>query len=193
MDKYPFPFILDIGYKLDANRVVVTWTVKNFGSAKMHFQIGAHPAFNYPDFKEENNLKGYFAFDKKDDITYKLKGEKGCLDVASSYTFELQDGLLPLTQDTFGIDTFIIEDSQIKKVSLLDKEKRNYLSVHFDAPVVGLWSPPNKNAPFVCIEPWYGRCDKEHFDGEFRSRDWVNHLDPGDTFIGSYTIEIGEI
>ena len=69
------------------------------------------------------------------------------------------DGLLPLNIHTFDIDTFILEDSLIKRVDLLDVEKRPYLSLTFTAPVVGLWSPPTKNAPFVCIEPWYGRCD----------------------------------
>lgn len=192
LDKYPFPFILDLGYKLVDNQIEVIWEVKNFGSTKMHFQIGAHPAFNYPDFDEKTRERGYFSFEKKD-VSYKLIGEKGCLAVDSSYKMEMEDGLLPLDTDTFNKDALVIEDRQIKKVSLLDKNKKNYLSLHFETPVVGLWSPPNKNAPFVCIEPWYGRCDRENYMGEFRSRDWVNHLDPGETFRASYFIEIGGI
>lgn len=193
LDRYPFPFILDIGYKLKDNKIDVIWTVKNFGSTKMHFQIGAHPAFNYPDFEAEDKLKGYFAFDKKDGIQYKLIGQKGCLDTTNSYPLSLESGLLGIDNETFEKDALVIENSQINKVSLLDKEKRNYLTLHFDAPVVGLWSPPHKNAPFVCIEPWYGRCDRENYDGELRSRDWMNHLDPGASFSASYTIEIGEL
>ena len=46
------------------------------------------------------------------------------------------DGLLPLNIHTFDIDTFILEDSQIKRVDLLDVEKRPYLSLTFTAPVV---------------------------------------------------------
>ena len=100
------------------------------------------------------------------------------------------DGLLPLDVHTFDIDTFIVENSQISQVDLFDKEKRPYLSLHFNAPVVGLWSPPTKNAPFVCIEPWYGRCDRVNYTGEFKDRDWVNHLEAGESFEASYTITI---
>ena len=66
--------------------------------------------------------------------------------------------------------------------------KRNWLN----APVVGLWSPPAKNAPFVCIEPWYGRCDRAHYTGEYKDKDWMQHLQPEEIFQGGYTIEIDE-
>lgn len=193
LEKFPFPFILDVGYVIRDNMIKVLWTVKNTGSIKMHFQIGAHPAFNYPDFDAQEKIKGYFAFDQKRDINYKLIGQKGCLNIDTNYKLELIDGLLPLDNNTFNKDAFVIEGSQIKTVKLLDKEKRDYLSLHFDAPVVGLWSPPHKNAPFACIEPWYGRCDRENYEGELRGRDWINHLDPGETFNASYLIEIGRV
>jgi galactose mutarotase-like enzyme len=62
----------------------------------------------------------------------------------------------------------------------------------FNAPVVGLWSPPKVDAPFVCIEPWYGRCDRVGFTGEFKDRDHVSDLNPDETFSTFYTIEIEE-
>ena len=93
---------------------------------------------------------------------------------------------------TFDKDALILEGSQVRRVTLYNKEKAPYLSLHFDAPVVGLWSPPAKNAPFVCIEPWYGRCDKAHYTGEYKDKDWVQHLQPEEVFKGKYTIEIEE-
>ena len=63
--------------------------------------------------------------------------------------------------------------------------------VGFEAPVVGLWSPTRGGyAPFVCIEPWYGRCDREHFIGDFGEKDWMQHLQPGERFSVSYSITI---
>ena len=84
----------------------------------------------------------------------------------------------------------IFEDGQVSKVTFLTNGMKEWLSLSFDAPLVGLWSPPAKNAPFVCIEPWYGRCDRAGFEGEFRDRDWVQHLGPGETFKASYIIEV---
>ena len=37
---YPFPFLLEIGYRLEGNKVEVLWRVKNTGDKTMHFQIG---------------------------------------------------------------------------------------------------------------------------------------------------------
>ena len=71
--------------------------------------------------------------------------------------------------------------------------KRNRLIlVYILTLIVGLWSPPAKNAPFVCIEPWYGRCDRAHYTGEYKDKDWMQHLQPEEIFQGGYTIEIDE-
>ena len=191
LEKYPYHFELYVGYKLNKNTVEVIWEVKNTGSAEMYFQIGAHPAFNYIDLDNEStSIKGYFEFDKQKDITYRLIGEKGCLNIQNQYSLDLKDGLLPIDETTFAKDALVIEDSQIKTVKLLDKKKQQCLALHFDAPIVGLWSPNKENAPFVCIEPWYGRCDREHFEGIISEKDWINKLDAGKTFSTKYIIEI---
>ena len=102
----------------------------------MHFQIGAHPAFLYPNYEVDQPDRGYFAFDVKKDLVYRALVEKGCVgDVVRPVPLDA-DGLLPLNIHTFDIDTFILEDSLIKRVDLLDVEKRPYLSLTFTAPVV---------------------------------------------------------
>lgn len=190
LSKYPFPFALTIGYRLKENGVEVIWKVENTGSNTMYFQIGAHPAFNYSDFDASDSLHAYFGFDKTENINYILLGKGGCAVPDIQYSLHLENGLLPIDNNIFAKDALIIENKQVNKVVLLDKKKKPYLSVSFDAPLVGLWSPPGKNAPFVCIEPWYGRCDREDFDGEFKDRDWVNSLEAGELFEASYSIEI---
>lgn len=190
--KYPFPFSLEIGYRMEGKQIEVLWKVQNTGTTEMHFQIGAHPAFYYPGFDASTQERGYFGFDKEEDLKYILIPEKGCADPSTEYTLELTDGLLPLNTHTFDKDALIIENEQIHKVTLYNKEKKACLSLRFDAPVVGLWSPPAKNAPFICIEPWYGRCDRVGYNGEFKDKDWTQHLQPNEIFEGGYTIEIDE-
>lgn len=190
--KYPFPFCLEIGYRIEGKQIEVQWEVKNTGEKEMYFQIGAHPAFYYPAFDAASDERGYFGFDRTEELKYILITEKGCADPEHAYPLELTDGLLPLDTHTFDKDALILENSQVKKVTLYNKEKQPYLSLHFTAPVVGLWSPPAKNAPFVCIEPWYGRCDRAHYSGEFKDRDWMRRLAAGEVFNGGYTICIEE-
>lgn len=192
LHKYPFPFCLEIGYRIQGKKIEVMWEVKNTGDKEMYFQIGAHPAFYWPEFDASNSERGFFRFDKENGLKYILISEKGCADPSTEYSLELTDGLLPLDTHTFDKDALILENEQVRKVTLYNKEKLAYLSLHFNAPVVGLWSPPAKNAPFVCIEPWYGRCDRAHYTGEYKDKDWIQHLQPEEIFQGGYTIEIDE-
>ena len=93
-----------------------------------------------------------------------------------------------ITGDLFDGDALIIENHQARKVSLVNPAGEVYLTVDFDAPLFGIWSPPRKQAPFVCIEPWYGRVDHEAFEGELDQREWGNELGPGKVFEASYRI-----
>ena len=192
LKKYPWPFRLEIGYKLNGNSIDVIWRVYNPGAEDMYFQIGAHPAFYYPDYNPETEERGYFSFDKSDGLECIHIKEKGCVDAETKYPLEIpEDGLLPLRKDTFDvIDTIMLQDSQIGRVTLHRNDGTPWLSLKFTAPVVGLWSPPTKNAPFICIEPWYGRCDRAGYAGDYREKDWVNRLEPSKEFEGIYTIEI---
>ena len=50
-------------------------------------------------------------------------------------------------------------------------------------------SPEGKDAPFVCIEPWYGRCDAVDFEGSLAERAYENELAPDGAFTASYGME----
>ena len=188
---YPWQFVLEIGYRLSGNSIEVLWKVTNPSDEEIFFQIGAHPAFNYPDYDVQKPERGYFVFDRSEGLQCVRIKEKGCVDAESRCPLILTDGAIPLDWKTYDeIDTFVLQDSQVSRVSLLRPDKSPYLTVTFDAPVLGLWSPPGKNAPFVCIEPWFGRCDQAGYEGDFRNRDWMNALAPGKVFSASYTITL---
>jgi galactose mutarotase-like enzyme len=189
---YPWPFVLEIGYRLEGNSVKVLWKVTNPGETEMFFQIGAHPAFNYPGYDPDAVDRGVVAFDRNDNLQRSGFKGKGCVDPQARFPIPLSDdGMLRLKRDTFDdIDTLMLENDQVHKVVFLKNDSSPYLTVTFDAPVVAIWSPPKRNAPFFCIEPWYGRCDRADFTGEFKDRDWVNALAPGAIFSASYTITL---
>ncbi|MDE6422324.1 MAG: aldose 1-epimerase family protein [Muribaculaceae bacterium] len=183
---YPRKFRLEIGYKLYESRLTVMWRVKNLDDKDMDFHFGAHPAFNYPDFDPNEKIHGYFLFDKNEVHTQLLK-EKGCIGYDEATVALDSESMLPITGSTFDIDTIILADQNVRRVSLLDSHRRPYLSVLFNAPVVGMWSP-SPEAPFVCIEPWWGRADRVEFTGDFSEREYVNTIGAGETFSASYMI-----
>ena len=100
-------------------------------------------------------------------------------DKRSRFFMEVQTRL-----NNFGI----IENHQAQRAGLVNPSGKVYLEVEFDAPLFGIWSPAKKHAPFVCIEPWYGRSDREDFDHTLEKREWGNELEPGAVFEKSYKI-----
>ena len=190
--KYPYPFVLEIAYRLEGDKLDVIWDVYNPSEEDIFFQIGAHPAFYYPDYDPQAPERGFLSFDRTEGLECIRIKEKGCVDAVTKYPLEIPaEGKLPLTRETFDeIDTIVLEDSQVGHVTLHRNDGSPWLSLSFDAPVVGIWSPPTKNAPFICLEPWYGRCDRAGYEGDYRDKDWMNRLAPGERFSSVYTIEI---
>ena len=185
---YPFRFRLEIGYRLEQNKVIVMWKVIDTDTKEMYFSIGAHPAF----FCNLNG--GALRFLKKDGsapakLCTRVFGQGGCA-TAEMKDYDLKNGLLALSSELFDNDALIIEDSQVQRISVLNASMKEYLAVEFDSPLVGVWSPPKRNAPFLCIEPWYGRCDREDFEGELKDREWGNWLEAGREFSAEYSISI---
>jgi len=181
LKKYPFEFTLIIRYILIGSSIKVVWEVINENSRTMSFSIGAHPAFNLREGKN------YFSFDSKKDISYHLIDENGLYAKEPLYTLK-NDGFAEITPDMFDKDALIVEDGQAYEVSLCDNNKSPYVIMRFTAPLFGLWSKPG--APFVCIEPWYGRCDRNDFSGDFSQRDHIQKLEPGESFKAEYEIEL---
>ena len=216
LKKYPYRFRLEIGYVLKGNAVEVIWRVMNPSREEdLKFQIGAHPAFYWPLLTDEEVRTGVEAQDAalakgKERGYFRLTGapsgdaegtssptllkksvitEKGCVDPTQSGEVQLDaEGYLPLTTETFAHDALIFENSQVQTVTLCGQDKKPYLTLESEAPLMGLWSPPGKNAPFVCIEPWYGRCDRVRYDGEYEQKDWIQTLAPLGVFEARYRI-----
>jgi galactose mutarotase-like enzyme len=188
LKKYPYAFVLKLGYRLRKNGVEALWQVENPGQEDLPFSIGGHPAFNCPVKDGIKQTDCWIHLDTDPQIvSTRLEGGLAS-DVQDIY--EVQDGYLPVTEHLFDRDALIIEGQNVKKVSLCDEDKKAYLTVGLDAPLFGLWSPVGKNAPFICIEPWYGRCDPVGYDGELKDRKWGNILAPGAVWKAAFTITV---
>ncbi|MFV0464991.1 MAG: aldose 1-epimerase family protein [Lachnospiraceae bacterium] len=185
---YPFHFIFQSGYRLCDESLEVLWKVCNTDSGEvMYFSIGAHPGFNCPIHGEADSEGYRLQMHSDDGVLYSRINQDGLM-LNTKKELELEHGNIPLTNDFFDHGVYIVEDYQADSVSLLDPKGAEYIKVEFQAPLFGIWSPEKKQAPFICIEPWYGRCDRETFEGRLKDREWGNKLAPGEVFERSYTI-----
>jgi galactose mutarotase-like enzyme len=189
--KYPFHFVLHVGYQLIDNKVKVMWKVENPDDNTLYFSIGAHPAFNCP-LKEGEKLSDYFLlFDTTAPLVSQKMGTDGFI-AEDTFTVYPTDGKLAITNDLFAFNTLMLEKHQTHRISLLTPEGKEYVAVSFDAPLVAVWSPIEKNAPFICIEPWYGRSDRSTFNQQLTEREYDHSLEKDQVFTADYTIEIND-
>lgn len=188
LEKYPYAFILRAGYRIEENRVTVLWQVENPGAETLHFSIGGHPAFNCPPEEGTEQTDCFLDFGPVKEVLSTGISKNG-LATSREDSYPLKNGLLPLTENLFDRDALVIENHQTDTAALCRKDGTRYITVTMDAPLFGIWSPPGKKAPFVCIEPWYGRCDSEDFEGTLEERKWGNQAAPGETWEASYTIQ----
>lgn len=185
---YPFSFLLRIGYRIEGSSIHVMWTVRNDDSETLYFSIGAHPAFACDQMNTGKNYTLDFHIDEKELESGMLNADGVLSDCTKSVV--LNSGLLPISEHTFDDGALILDSKNIHTVSLKDENGKDFLQVRFDTPQLGIWSPEKKNAPFVCIEPWFGRCDRDGFDGELQEREYGNSLLSGHSYNKEYVIDI---
>ena len=184
--KYPYEFVLKLGYRLDGAKVEVLWHVENPSEEELPFAIGGHPAFYCPVTSGVRQSDCYIQFDVAGSL--KCSTIDGYLVGDRVDTYELEDGMLRIDEHLFDNDALIIEKQNIKKVSLCDPKKQAFLTIEMDAPLFGIWRPADPGAPFVCIEPWYGRSDRIGYTGELRDREYENVLAAGENWDAGYAI-----
>ena len=191
---YPYRFGLRVGYELQGSDLRVIWEVHNRDSRRIYFSIGGHPAFRLPGCTKGKPVEGTLSFETTDNVLSpwwmeKAEiGQQGCLREERNPLDTDADARLHFTEDTFSRDALVIDRSQLRSVSILTQTGRPVVKVSFETPAVGIWKPYGKQAPFICIEPWYGVADRIGFDGQLKEKYLINALQPGGTFQGGYTM-----
>ena len=194
--KYPFAFVLFVKYTLDEKSIKVDWKVENpSDSEPLYFSIGGHPAFNCP-------VEGS-GFDKKEEYLVKLGNAESLsyvlIDPATEavaadeeHILHLNGGYVNTTEELFADDALIFDKGQITEASLCYPDKTPYITIKCDKfSSFGLWSKPKANAPYVCLEPWIGRCDNRGFEGELPEKYGEHCLAPTGKFNVDFEIIVG--
>lgn len=187
---YPYDFQLIITYILDENRINVKWEVKNPSDETIYFTIGGHPAFRFG--KSEEKKEDYILrFPGKEKLSYVLiDPREEAVDPTAVSELKLKQECCPVTEQLFEKDALIFDHTQIEEVWLCRKNGTPYVGVKAKGfPSFGIWSV--KDAPFVCLEPWMGRCDNVGFDQELSQKENVNSVEAGESFEKEYQIIIG--
>lgn len=183
---YPFDFDLRIIYSLSGAELTVQYKVKNTGSKKMYFSIGAHPAFRCPLQPDEQFTDYHIRFEKYSFLQTALRDG---LRTRDTKLLPLDEKRLPLTETLFDQDALVFEDGQINEVSLVSASGRSVTLRCQDWPYFGIWSKKGCRE-FVCLEPWCGVADAIDSSQELTEKEGINELNPKSEFEAHFTVGI---
>ena len=190
--QYPFEFTLDITWKLEGEKITITYQVKNTDDKKMYFGIGGHPGFRVP-------LTGSTGFED-----YKLCFSQPCLPDRIGFTGDCylngQTECFPLEDDTtirlrhelFDEDAIVLKN-MARCVSLCSEKTGKSVTVAYpQMPYLGIWHMPHTDAPYVCIEPWASLPSRQDVVEELSCKSDLIHLAPGAKYENQWSITITE-
>ncbi len=181
---YPFPFELEVMYKLQSDRLGVQYTVINSGHEDLPFSIGAHPGFSLNGPLEEHRL----VFGQSLSVERHWI-ENGLYTGSSSPCLNKSDAL-DLKSEDFSQDAIVFKNSGITFVRL-EHAGQPLVEMQLDSaddfPYWGFWTKPG--APFFCLEPWAGLADSIDSNGNFLEKEGIMVLKPGDKRQFSYTLK----
>jgi galactose mutarotase-like enzyme len=180
--KYPFKFELQIIYQFEENKLRIGYKVINKGENKLPFSIGAHPAFALPkDFSEYS-----IQFEKEEKLEYSLL-EDGLISNTTA-TLAASENVVTLNYKLFENDALVFKTLESNSLTILENSKP-YIKVDFkDFPNLGIWT--KENAPFICIEPWFGYSDTLEKSGDLLKKEGILIIEANQSFDTSFEIEI---
>ncbi|QKJ64040.1 aldose 1-epimerase family protein [Flavobacterium sp. M31R6] len=181
-EKYPFDFDLHLIYTLENKSLKIEYKVFNNGETKMPFSIGAHPAFDLPGNFENYSL----VFEKNETLNYYLLKDGLISDTTDE--LHLDENELHLNYELFANDALVFKKIASKSITILEKSKPFLKVSYSDFPDLGIWTP--SNAPFICIEPWFGYSDTIDKSGNLFEKEGIQILEPNGIFHSLFSIII---
>ena len=187
---WPYDFQLYITHTLNGRDLTVSWKVINKDSETMYFTIGVHPAFNVPVLSDTVQSQYHLTFSGQKELTYcLLDATLGTALPDQPHTLSLENGTCLIDAHMFDEGALIFDNSQITKAGITLPDGTPYVEISCEGfPNFGIWSAIG--APFVCLEPWMGRCDNTGYEGELSQKPNINTLKPAEVFDKSYMISI---
>lgn len=177
--QYPFDFSLGMTYRLTPTGIAITATVTNHDDTAMPFAFGLHPGFalSQPMTDYSVTLTGATTPLKRLVID-PLPFRSG----AVTDLEEAKGGRLDLSDERLSHGIILIDAQNATAVTLESATNQESVTLSLtDFPYLGIWSPPGKHAPFVCLEPFHGLPDLAGAPSDWHKKEGNTILAPNQT------------
>ena len=188
--RYPFPFLLRVRHALLEEGFSTSFEVSNPGGAPMPFCIGAHTAFHCPLYPGERFEDYQLVFDEEEDSNALPLTPEGLLAPGPGTPLLRGTDTIPLSHEPFDrLDTLIFQGLRSKGVRLVHRDTGRGVRMEFgDFPMIAFWTMAHAQAPYLCLEPWYGCAAWDDESGRFQDKPHCITLQPGEKRVLSFTV-----
>jgi len=171
--QYPFPFTLEVTYRLEGSGIEVTGLVRNTGEAAMPYAFGLHPGFRWPLVGgDKGTHRLVFHAPERAEVPVIASGG---LFSAQMRPVPIEGRTLPLDEALFAREALCFLEAASSGLSFEGPSAR--LRMDWEGfPHLVVWSRPG--APFLCLETWTGHGDPEGFEGDLFAKPSMIALPP---------------
>ena len=190
--QYPFEFTLDITWKLEGEKITITYQVKNTDDKKMYFGIGGHPGFQIP-IEENLKFEDYRIDFGEDPKPRRILFSEDCFVLEEDETFALEEGrYLNLEHNLFDDDAIVLKEMP-REVTLESAKGSKKITVAFpDMDYLGIWHWPHVEVDYVCIEPWSSLPSRKNVVEDLEKQADLLSLESGQEYTNTWSITIKE-
>jgi len=172
--QYPFPFTLEVTYRLDASGVEVSGLVRNTGDTPMPYAFGLHPGFRWP-LAGGDKYAHRLVFDAPERAEVPVIAPGGLFS-QEMRPVPVEGDMLRLDEALFAREALCFLGAASRSLSFEGPQGR--LRMDWEGfPHLVVWSRPG--APFLCLETWTGHGDPEGFEGDLFDKPSMIILPPG--------------
>lgn len=177
-EAYPFAFVLDVTYRIEAATLAVDVVIANRGDRPMPAQFGFHPAFAWPLPYGRPRADHRIVFDADEPARLSEVTTDGFIG-ADTRPSPLDGRTLHLADALFTDDALVWDPVESSAVTYGAADGPHLRIAFPDTPKLGVWTIPG--AAFVCVEPWHGIADPAGFTGDYTDKPGIFTVAPGDT------------
>ena len=183
LEIYPYHFELFVTFKLNGNSLEVSHKVVNKNDCVMYYSFGAHPGFNC-------KIGDYLEFDTPQVSVLNEQIDEESLLLDNQVELLKNEKRITIEKNTFDNDALILSGYTDKVISLKSDDHNRVVRFNFDSPVLGIWAKPN--APYVCIEPWWGINDNHDKKADLSEKRGILSLKANSSETFTWSAEITE-
>lgn len=186
MEHFPRLFSFRVTFRLFDNRLETVYEVENQDNRTMYFGLGGHPGFNVP-LVQGKCFEDYRLSCAEVCEPIQVGFSNTCFPNGEDCDFPLEHGrFLVLHHSLFDKDAVVLRNIP-RDVTLECDGDPHSVTISFpQMPYLGIWHMPNKDAPYVCLEPWCCLPSRERIVEHLETQPGLLQAAPGEIYRNSW-------